>query len=140
MGKDDWLVIEPMQGKYLYDSSLTLIPSEITSTLWDLGNLPDAVTQEIHDKYGSLTDKDSCKDYKLILQSLIVGRKKTSGTDIYFGWIIYCPYCNYYHQMFNYFNRPPAVWIAWTILFIALGVVKVAMPTCFTAVVRACNA
>ena len=85
MGKDDWLVIEPMQGKYLYDSSLTLIPSEITSTLWDLGNLPDAVTQEIHDKYGSLTDKDSCKDYKLILQSLIVGRKKTSGTDIYFG-------------------------------------------------------
>lgn len=85
MGKDDWLVIEPMQGKYLYDSSLTLIPSEITSTLWDLGNLPDAVTQEIHDKYGSLTDKDSCKDYKLILQSLIVGQKKTSGTDIYFG-------------------------------------------------------
>lgn len=85
MGKDDWLVIEPMHGKYLYDSSLTLIPSEITSTLWDLGNLPDAVTQEIHDKYGSLTDKDSCKDYKLILQSLIVGRKKTSGTDIYFG-------------------------------------------------------
>lgn len=85
MGKDDWLVIEPMHGKYLYDSSLTLIPSEITSTLWDLGNLPDAVTQEIHDKYGSLTDKDSCKDYKLILQSLIVGRKKTFGTDIYFG-------------------------------------------------------
>lgn len=85
MGKNDWLVIEPMHGKYLYDSSLTLIPSEITSTLWDLGNLPDAVTQEIHDKYGSLTDKDSCKDYKLILQSLIVGRKKTSGTDIYFG-------------------------------------------------------
>ncbi len=85
MEKDDWLVIEPMHGKYLYDSSLTLIPSEITSTLWDLGNLPDAVTQEIHDKYGSLTDKDSCKDYKLILQSLIVGRKKTSGTDIYFG-------------------------------------------------------
>ena len=85
MGKDDWLVIEPMQGKYLYDSSLTLIPSEITSTLWDLGNLPDAVTQEIHDKYGSLTGKDSCKDYKLILQSLIVGQKKTSGTDIYFG-------------------------------------------------------
>ena len=84
MEKDDWLVIEPMHGKYLYDSSLTLIPSEITSTLWDLGNLPDAVTQEIHDKYGSLTDKDSCKDYKLILQSLIVGRKKTSGTDIYF--------------------------------------------------------
>ena len=68
MGKDDWLVIEPMHGKYLYDSSLTLIPSEITSTLWDLGNLPDAVTQEIHDKYGSLTDKDSCKDYKLILR------------------------------------------------------------------------
>lgn len=85
MEKDDWLVIEPMHGKYLYDSSLTLIPSEITSTLWDLGNLPDAVTQEMHDKYGSLTDKDSCKDYKLILQSLIVGRKKTSGTDIYFG-------------------------------------------------------
>ena len=85
MGKDDWLVIEPMHGKYLYDSSLTLIPSETTSTLWDLGNLPDAVTQEIHDKYGSLTDKDSCKDYKLILQSLIVGRKKASGTDIYFG-------------------------------------------------------
>lgn len=85
MEKDDWLTIEPMQGKYLYDSSLTLIPSEITSTLWDLGSLPDAVTQEIHDKYGSLTDKDSCKDYKLILQSLIVGRKKTSGTDIYFG-------------------------------------------------------
>lgn len=85
MGKDDWLVIEPMHGKYLYDSSLTLIPSETTSTLWDLGNLPDAVTQEIHNKYGSLTDKDSCKDYKLILQSLIVGRKKTSGTDIYFG-------------------------------------------------------
>ena len=85
MEKDDWLVIEPMHGKYLYDSSLTLIPSEITSTLWDLGNLPDAVTQEIHDKYGSLTDKDSYKDYKLILQSLIVGRKKTSGTDIYFG-------------------------------------------------------
>lgn len=85
MEKDDWLVIEPMHGKYLYDSSLTLIPSEITSTLWDLGNLPDAVTQEIHDKYGSLTDKDSCKDYKLILQSLIVGQKKTSGTDIYFG-------------------------------------------------------
>lgn len=85
MGKDDWLTIEPMHGRYLYDSSLTLIPSEITSTLWDLGNLPDAVTQEIHDKYGSLTDKDSCKDYKLILQSLIVGRKKTSGTDIYFG-------------------------------------------------------
>ena len=85
MGKDDWLVIEPMHGKYLYDSSLTLIPSETTSTLWDLGNLPDAVTQEIHDKYGSLTDKDSCKDYKLILQSLIVGRKKISGTDIYLG-------------------------------------------------------
>ena len=85
MGKNDWLVIEPIHGKYLYDSSLTLIPSEITSTLWDLGNLPDAVTQEIHDKYGSLTDKDSCKDYKLILQSLIVGQKKTSGTDIYFG-------------------------------------------------------
>ncbi len=84
MGKDDWLVIEPMHGKYLYDSSLTLIPSEITSTLWDLGNLPDAVTQEIHDKYGSLNDKDSCKDYKLILQSLIVGRKKISGSDIYF--------------------------------------------------------
>ena len=85
MKKDDWLVIEPMHGQYLCDSSVTIIPSEITSTLWDLGNLPDAVTQEIHDKYGFLTDKDSCKDYKLILQSLIVGQKKTSGTDIYFG-------------------------------------------------------
>lgn len=86
MEEDDWLTIEPMKGKYLSNPSpITLIPSEITSTLWDLGSLPDAVTQEIHDKYGSLTDKDSCKDYKLILQSLIVGRKKTSGTDIYFG-------------------------------------------------------
>lgn len=86
MEKDDWLVIESMKGKWLYsESSCTIIPSEITSTLWDLGSLPDALTQEIHDKYGSLTDKDSCKDYKLILQSLIVGRKKTSGTDIYFG-------------------------------------------------------
>lgn len=86
MEKDDWLTIEPMHGKYLSTlSSCTIIPSEITSSLWDLESLPDAVAQEIHDKYGSLTDKDSCKDYKLILQSLIVGQKKTSGTDIYFG-------------------------------------------------------
>lgn len=84
MEKDDWLVIEPMHGKYLSTPSpITIIPPETTSTLWDLWNLPDAVTQETHDKYGSLADKDSCKDYKLILQSLIVGRKKISGSDIY---------------------------------------------------------
>lgn len=85
MEEDDWLTIEPMHGKYLSNPSPTIMPSEITSSLWGLESLPDAVTQEIHDKYGSLTDKDSCKDYKLILQSLIVGWKKTSGSDIYFG-------------------------------------------------------
>ena len=84
MEKDDWLTIEPMHGKYLCDSAVIIIPSEITSTLWDLESLSDVFTQEIRDKYGSLTDKDSCKDYKLILQSLIVGRKKISGSDIYF--------------------------------------------------------
>lgn len=58
---------------------------KINAVLWELGSQPTPATQQILDKYDSLTYISSYNDYKSFLQHLIDAQVKTSETKEVFS-------------------------------------------------------